>query len=206
MEMALDVLFGGQRQRVLAWLLLHPDESAHVRELARLTGAHAGSLHRDLVRLADAGLITRSMRGNQAHYQATRACPIFDELASIFRKTTGVADLIRDAMRRVDDGIVAAFIFGSTARGTAHAGSDVDLFVVGSVAFIDLVNALQECQKALGREINPALYSNDELQRKLANGDAFLREVLAAPKLFVMGSEDDLGQPGSDRTTRLPLA
>lgn len=83
----LDTLFGLQRQRVLSWLLLHPEQVLHVRELARLTGTHAGSLHRELAKLAEAGLLLRSKQGNQVLYQANRQCPVFEELAGLFRKT-----------------------------------------------------------------------------------------------------------------------
>ena len=113
----LDTLFGGQRQRVLGWLLLHPDEALHVRELARLTGTHAGSLHRELARLAEAGLLVRSTRGNQVLYQANRSCPVFAELAGLFRKTSGVADVLRSALAPLSAQIVLALVFGSVARG-----------------------------------------------------------------------------------------
>lgn len=130
----LDSLFGGQRQRVLGWLLLHPNEALHVRELARLTGTHAGSLHRELARLAEAGLLIRSTRGNQVLYQANRSCPVFAELAGLFRKTSGVADVLRSALAPLSAQIELALVFGSVARGEETARSDVDVLVVGQVA------------------------------------------------------------------------
>lgn len=70
-----------------------PDERYHVRELARMTDISAGSIHRELKAMADAGLLIREQVGNQVLYQADRHCPIFEELASIFRKTISLASL-----------------------------------------------------------------------------------------------------------------
>ena len=80
-----ELLFGAYRRRILSQLLLHPEQSFYVREIGRLTGVPAGSLHRELSQLAEAGLLQRSTAGNQVRYQADRACPIYDELAGVFR-------------------------------------------------------------------------------------------------------------------------
>src|SRR5438309_763317 len=95
----LDLLFGGYRQRVLAQLLLQPAARFHVRELARQTGTTAGTLTRELEKLTRVGLIRRSEQGNQVLYEANRECPVFDELASLFRKTAGAAALLTAALQ-----------------------------------------------------------------------------------------------------------
>ena len=107
-----ETLFSDYRRRILALLLLRPDEHYHVREISRLTGVPAGSLHRELRLLADAGLLSRHSAGNQVRYQANRDCPIFHELAGIFRKTSGLSDIIRAALQPLSPAIKAAFIFG----------------------------------------------------------------------------------------------
>lgn len=190
----LDTLFGLQRQRVLSWLLLHPEQALHVRELARLTGTHAGSLHRELARLAEAGLLLRAKQGNQVLYQANRQCPVFEELAGLFRKTSGVVDVLREALLPLAAQIDFAFVFGSVARGEEQAHSDVDVLVIGSVDFVQVVMALNPCQEKLGREVNPVLYGAEEFRRKLAEGDGFIRELVNRPRLFIQGVEDDFGK------------
>jgi predicted nucleotidyltransferase len=187
----LDALFGTQRQRVLGRLLLHPDEALHVRELARLTGTHAGSLHRELAHLAEAGLLTRSQRGNQVLYQANLACPVFAELAGLFRKTGGLADVLREALQPLAARIELALVFGSVARGEENARSDIDVLVVGDVDFAEVVTALHPCQEALGREINPAVYAAAEWQARLAREDAFARDIVTRPVLLLMGELRD---------------
>ena len=190
--MLIELLFGSYRQRVLSLLLLHPDSSYYVRELARLTETSAGTLHKELTRLAQAGLLLREEQGNQVRYQANRACPVFPELASLFRKTTGLVDVLADALQSLAGEIALAFVFGSLARGEENAGSDVDLLLIGTPGFADVVKALYPAQQTLQREINPVIYSTPEFAKRLATDDPFIRELLAKPKLFKIGTEDDL--------------
>lgn len=187
----LNTLFGVQRQRALGWLLLHPDDAVHVRELARLTGTSAGSLHRELARLAEAGLLTRSERGNQVLYQANRACPVFAELAGLFRKTGGLADVLRAALMELADRVRFALVFGSVARGTETSLSDVDVLVVGEADFAEVVMALHPCQDVLGREVNPVVYSEAEWRARVERDDPFVRNILQNPVMLLLGVMDD---------------
>ncbi len=190
-----STLFPGYRRRVLALLLLHPDEALHGREIARRTGLPSGTLTRELVRLAQVGLLRREKRGNQLLYSADRTCPVFAELASILRKTSGVAEVLASALAPAKSRIRLAFVFGSMASGQERAGSDVDLVVVGDIGFGEVVKLLHASQRVLGREINPKVYSVKEWTAKRAAPDAFLRDVLGKPKIFVIGSEDELEKP-----------
>lgn len=194
----LDTLFGLQRQRSLSWLLLHPDQKIHVRELARLTDTSAGSLHRELSRLAQVGLLVRSTQGNQVLYQANRASPVFPELAGLFRKTAGVASVLRDAFAPIQQRIKFAFVFGSIARGEEQAHSDVDVLVIADLDFVTLLKALYPHQEQLGREINPVLYSPEEFLLKAANRDPFIRELMDKPRLFVQGADSDFREFAGD--------
>ena len=188
------VLFPGYRRRVLGLLLLHPEESLHGREIARRTGLPAGTLTRELKRLASAGLLTQEKRGNQTLFQANRASPIFAELAGILRKTSGLADVVANALGSLSDEIDVAFIFGSVARGAETAGSDVDMLIVGAVDFGTVVDALYPAQQQLAREINPKVYSVREWRNKLKEKDPFVTDVLAKPKIFLIGGDDELAE------------
>jgi predicted nucleotidyltransferase len=187
------LLFPGYRRRVLGLLLLHPDEALHGREISRRTALPAGTLNRELARLAEAGLLKRERRGNQLLYSAERACPVFEEVASILRKTSGVADVLAAALAPARQRIRAAFVYGSVAGGRERAGSDVDLLVIGELGFADAVKLLHPAQATLGREISPRVYGVKEWKQKRRSPDAFLRDVLAKPKIFVIGSERELG-------------
>jgi predicted nucleotidyltransferase len=194
-----ELLFGTYRRRILALLLMRPDEALHVREIARLTEIPAGSLHRELKLIADAGLLLREPMGNQVRYKANRESPIHAELASMFRKTLGLADLVREALAPVASGIDVVFIFGSMAQGSETPTSDVDVMVLGKVPFTKVVAALAPLRERLGREVNPVAMTKAEFLQKLAEGDRFAKRVAAEPKLFLIGAADDLGQPAQDR-------
>lgn len=190
--MLTDLLLGDYRKKLLSQLLLHPDTDYHVRELARLTGTSPGSLHKELARLATAGLLLRKAQGNQVRYQANRQCPVFPELAGLLRKTTGAAELLARALAPLQP--VLALIFGSVARGTEVVGSDVDVLVVTERGFGEVVRALHSAQTTLGREINPVVYTPAELQGHVAEQDPFVLNLLAGPHIFLNGTSDDLSQ------------
>ncbi len=186
-----SLLFPEYRRRVLGLLLLRPDEALHGREIARRTGLAAGTITRELTRLAEVGLLKREKRGNQQLYSADTAGPIFAELASILRKTSGMADVLIEALAPLAPKLRLAFVFGSVALGRETAGSDVDLILVGFASFREVVELLFPVQATLGREVNPKVYSTIEFSAK-APVEPFLADVLAKPKIYLIGNADDL--------------
>ena len=187
----IDFLFSPYRRQVLALLLLRPDERFHVRELERLTGISAGSLHRELKAMSEAGLLIREHQGNQVLYQADRSCSIFEELASIFRKTVGLGSELTTALEPIADRIDVAFVFGSMASGKQHARSDLDICVLGEVELLDVVKAIGSLQESLRREINPVVMSAKQFAIDLANHERFAERLVAEPKIFVIGDENE---------------
>ncbi|HAF44304.1 MAG TPA: DNA polymerase subunit beta [Gallionellaceae bacterium] len=190
----LDMLFGAYRQRVLSLLLLQPEQRFHVRELARRTETAPGTLHRELAKLAVAGLLVREQQGNQVLYRANRACPVFEELAGLFRKTSGAVSVLQQALQGLSPQIRFALLFGSLARGTETPGSDVDVMIVGDAGFAEVVKALYPAQELLRREINPVVYSASEFLLRLQNKEPLLLGVLSKPRLFLLGSEYDFAE------------
>lgn len=194
-----EVLFGNYHRRILALLLLQPEQSFYVREIARLADIPAGSVHRELKRLAESGILLREPVANQVRYRANRDCPIFPELAGIFVKTAGLADVLREALLPLGKKIDLAFIFGSVAKGTEGVGSDVDLFVVGRVSFADVVKATAKCQERLRREVNPVVMKKSEFTGKYRQGDRFVTRIVHEPKILILGTRDELGKLTEDR-------
>ena len=192
-----ELLFpASYRRRVLSLLLLHPERALHVREIARLTGTTPGTLNKELTRLHRAGLLARERVGNQVRYSANRASPVFIELAGILRKTVGLADVLADALAPAADSISAAFVFGSIARASESEGSDVDVMLIGTLGFADAVRLLYAAQATLGREINPKVYSSMEWRAAQNKRNSFVAEVLAQPKIFLIGNDDELEKLG----------
>ena len=192
-------LLGQTRSAVLSALLLHPEASLHVHELARRTGASAGSLHRELRALADLGVLLRQEVGRQVHYRANPASPVFAELAGLLRKTAGLADVLREALLPLGKKVALAFVFGSVAAGSERPGSDVDLMVLGTAGFADLARALAPAHEALGRELNPTVMAPREFARKWAADDGFARSVAKGPRIWLIGDEDDFAELAAHR-------
>lgn len=187
-------LLGQTRSAVLSALLLHPDSSLHVRELARLTGASPGSLHRELRALADMGLLLRHEVGRQVHYRANRDSPVFEDLAGLLRKTTGLADVLRDALASLDSKVTLAFVYGSVAAGDERPRSDVDLMVLGTAGFAELARVLVDAQTTVRREVNPTVMTPGDFYSKYAQGDGFARSVARGARLWLKGGEDDFAK------------
>jgi predicted nucleotidyltransferase len=188
-----STLFPGYRRRVLGLLLLRPEEALHGREIARRTGLPAGTLTRELKRLADVGLLKREKRGNQQVYLADTSCPVFNEVAGILRKTSGLGDVLAEALASVLHRLRAAFVFGSIAQGSETSSSDVDLMLIGDIGFAEAVNLLYPAEATLGREVNPKVFTVAEFSTK-AGVEPFLRDMLAKPKIFIVGGDHDIAE------------
>ncbi|MBI3187269.1 MAG: nucleotidyltransferase domain-containing protein [Gammaproteobacteria bacterium] len=188
-----DALFSKTQQRVLGLLFGKPDKSFYLNETVRWADMGRGTIRRELDRLVAAGVLTVSHEGNQHHYRANPECPVYNELLGIVRKTFGVADVIREALLPLAEQIDWAFIFGSVASGKETSSSDIDLMIIGSPGFSDVVAALYSSQQSLGREINPKIFRRAEWLQMVANKDAFVKDVLSKPRMDVMGDANELG-------------
>ncbi len=188
-----QALFSGTQQRVIGLLFGQPDRSFYSTELIGLAGIGSGAVQRELARLAASGLVTVRMVGNQKHYQANADSPIYDELCGIARKTVGLAEPLREALAPLAKQIRAAFVFGSVAKKQDTAASDIDLMLVSdSLSYGDTFLVLESASARLGRAINPTIYTHKELVKRIKLGEAFVTRVLAQPKVWLMGSEDEL--------------
>lgn len=188
-----DVLFSPVQQRVLALLFGQPGRSFQSAEVIALADSGTGAVHRQLVRLADSGLVTVTRVGNQKHYQANPDSPVFSELHGLVVKTIGLAGPLEEALAPFRDRIQVAFVYGSIAKGTDTAQSDIDLMVIcDDLAYSDLYGALQEAEATLGRRVQVSLATVAEWLRKLAAGNPFVTKIQAQPKILLIGSADDL--------------
>ncbi|MGH8863073.1 MAG: transcriptional regulator [Burkholderiales bacterium] len=188
-----DALFAGTRQRVLGLLFGSPGRSYYAKELIRMAAGGSGAVQRELERLTRSGLVSVRPIGNQKHYQANPESPIFAELCAVARKTFGLADPLREALGTLGPRIHAAFVYGSVAKRQDTATSDIDLMVVADkLSFADLLTALEPATSAIGRQVNPTILSKRELAQRIKDGSSFVTRVLAQPKIWLMGAEDDL--------------
>ncbi len=187
-----SILFGKARRAILSLLYGHSDESFYLRQIVRTTGVGLGPVQRELKQLADVGIIRRSVQGRQIYYQANPDSPIFKELKSLVTKTAGVAETLQSALAPLRDHITIALVYGSIVRGEENHRSDVDLLIVGDVAFSEVVKALRSAQETLGREISPTVYPVAEFRSRIAEEHYFVRDVLSGERIFVIGDEHEL--------------
>ncbi|SRR5690606_21434112 len=188
-----DALFSGTKQRVLGILYGQPDRSFYANELISLAARGSGAVQRELTTLTNSGLITVKAVGNQKHYQANADSPIFNELRSIIQKTVGLADPLRIALKPLSNQITAAFVYGSVAKKTDTASSDIDLMVLSDdISYGELFTALEEASVTLGRPVNPTILSKEEFQKRIAKQESFLTRVIEQPKIWILGEESDL--------------
>jgi predicted nucleotidyltransferase len=188
-----DALFSPVQQRVLGLLFGQPGRRFQSSEIIRLAGSGTGGVHRLLTRLAGAELITVTRQGNQKHYQANRNSPVFAELHGLVVKTSAVVEPLKRALASKAKGIKAAFVYGSLAKGSATSSSDVDLLVISdTLRYPDIIEAIQPAELALARTINPTVLNSHEWRAKRAAAGSFASRIAKAPRLFVIGSADDL--------------
>lgn len=186
-----SALFSDSQARVLQWLFGQPERSYHLSELRRLTSLGSASLQRELNRLADAGLVNSERVGNLRRFQANPQSPVYQELVSLVRKTLGVAPLLREALHPLAGRLSKAFIYGSVARQTDTADSDVDLLLVGeNLSLNEILNLLVPLEAQLGRKINPNCYTPAEYAKRVAEPDSFVNRVLAQVTLPLIGDVD----------------
>lgn len=183
-----DALFTATQQKLLSLLYGKPDQSFYANEIARWAQVGKGSLMRELDRLHQAGVLTLKRQGNQTHYQANPDCPIYGELLGIVRKTFGVGEQLRIVLAPLADQLVWAFVFGSIAKGSDHAGSDVDLMLIGeNLNYSDVMERLMPVEERLGRTINPTLYTPTDWLAKKAAGNSFVLRVTEQDKINLIG-------------------
>jgi predicted nucleotidyltransferase len=185
-----DALFSKTQQRLFALLFGQPQRTFFATELIALAKTGSGAVQRELQRLADSGLVVTSRIGNQKHYQANVAAPLFDELRGIALKTFGLAEPLRAALAPLMKEIQLALVYGSVAKRTHTALSDVDLLIVSDALTLERVyEALAAAERAVARKINPTVYTVDEFRRRRKAADSFVSKVLASDHIVLWGSE-----------------
>lgn len=188
-------LFSESQTRVLRWLFGQPERGYHINELLRLTGLGSASLQRELKKLAEAGLVRSERVGNLRRFQANAESPVYGELVALTRKTLGVEPVLREALGPLAPQLEVAFIYGSVAKGTDTAKSDIDVMLVGkNLSLAKILELLVPLEAQLGRKINPTLLTPAEFKRRREERDSFVNRVLAQPTLPLLGDV-----PGSTR-------
>jgi predicted nucleotidyltransferase len=191
----LEALFTSQaRVEVLKLFFLRSSNRHYLREIAALTDQPIRAIQRELARLESAQILQSSRDGNRKYFRVNLDSPIFTDLRALLMKTAGIGEIVRKELQKQAHSIQAAFIFGSFAQGMESSTSDVDLLVIGGITGRDLSLLLSQAKELLGREFNPIVMRTEELQNKVRDEDPFIENVLHAPKIFLIGGEDEFAQ------------
>ena len=188
-----SALFSNVQKRVLGLIFGQPERSFYTSEIIRNVRSGTGAVERELTRLKDSGLVSLQRIGNQKHYRANADSPIFEELRSIVRKTIALTEPLKESLEPIAKTIDTAFIYGSFAKGTDTAASDIDLMVIGDdLDYAGLFSAALDAETKLGRKVSPTLLSRGDWIKKSNDPGSFVSKVQKSPKIFVIGSEKEL--------------
>jgi len=188
-----DALFSKVQQRVLALIFGNPERSFYTSEIVQKLRSGVGAVERELSRLEGSGLVSVERLGNKKYYRANQAAPVFKDLRALVEKTLDVAGPIKKSFAPYADTIKSAFIYGSVAKGTDKADSDIDLIVIGDrLNYSDLYDAAQNAERKLLRKVNPLFLSLDDWRRKIASHGSVFSKISNSPKIFILGSKKDI--------------
>lgn len=190
-------LFSEGQSRVFRWVFGQPEREFHLNELLRLTGLSSASVQRELNKLADAGLVLSERVGNLRRFRANPQSPVFEELVDLTRKTLGAEPLLREALQPLAPDLQAAWIYGSYAKQTDTANSDIDVMIVGDgLSLSRVLKALAPVETELGRKINPTLYTPTEFAKRRVENDSFVNRVLEQTVLPLIGTLHESARAG----------
>jgi predicted nucleotidyltransferase len=196
-----SALFAKVQQRVLALIFSHPERSFYTSEIVRNVASGVGAVERELSKLERSGLVSVERIGNQKHYRANKAAPIFEELRGLIEKTVGLAEPLKKSFEPYAYAIKSAFIYGSVASGADTAHSDIDLMVIGDdLNYSDLYTAAQHVENKLRRKVRPLFLSPEDWRRKASDKGSVFSKISNSPKIFIIGSEKDL-QPWASKSS-----
>lgn len=187
-------LFSKVQLSVLGLMVAQPERLFSISEIIQAAASGSGAVQRELARLTESGLVAISKSGKRKLYQANRQSPIFEELRGIFHKTVKLVDPLRAALTPYRSNIEVAFVYGSLAKGTETARSDVDLMIIGNgLSFGEVFTALHAAEKFIRRPIHPNLMTSEEWRQRRSRKSAFVSRIIEQPKLFVVGTDNELG-------------
>lgn len=174
------------RQKLLEYFFANPKANLYVRQASLLLKEDAGNLSKELSRLEKGGIFVSNARGNQKYFSLNKEYPLFEELKSVIAKTIGIEASLKKVVSE-DQGIMAAFIYGSFAQKKETNISDIDLLVIGKPDESSLMDKIDEIERKIGREINYTVYSEKDFFDRIKSKNSFILNVIRRPKVVLKG-------------------
>ncbi|SRR5579875_113165 len=199
----LESLFTSKaRVKILETFLFNRDSEFHIRELARRTGISPPYVMKELHNLKDLGILIEKRQGNMVFYRINKSASIVEELRKIFLKTEGVAPELFELLKKERNRIRYALVYGSFAKGTEVASSDIDLLIVGEIDEDKAAHLMMKAQSRIGREINYVIWSERAFAEKSEQKIPLLREISKNPVIMIIGDTDDFKRSIKEQADR----
>jgi predicted nucleotidyltransferase len=171
---------------ILAALLLNPDNEYSLTDLAQRFSTPLSTVHGEVGRLADAGLLLRRHAGRSTMVMANRDNRLVKPLTELLFLSWGPLQVVADEFSKLD-GAERVLIFGSwAARYLEQPGPpphDLDVLVVGGPHREDVYDAADQAQKRLGMPVNPVIRTGDAWRTAT---DPLVRQIQSAPLVPVL--------------------
>ncbi len=196
MNILSEILSSKIRAEVFRLLFGVTDQALHMREIERRSGYAIGTIQSELKKLLRLDLVKKRRDGNRLYYRANKDHPLYLDIHHLVLKTTGLVEVLQMALKPVS-GISVTFVFGSIASREEKAESDIDLMVIGSIGLRKLTALLSDASTQIDREINPYVLNPIEFIKRKENRDHFITRVLETPRIFIIGSENELNAMGT---------
>jgi predicted nucleotidyltransferase len=190
MKVLKNIFTSRTRVKILTLFFTNPDTEFYLREIARKLDENTNAVRRELNNLEKISVLKSRSKGNMKYYAVNREMPIYKELKSIVLKMGGVSGMLITRLNKLGN-IKLAFIYGSFARDEETSESDIDLFVVGDVDEKELLKNIRPLEDMLSREINYALFSEDEFKKRIKKKDPFITNLMKAEKITIIGDVNE---------------
>lgn len=188
-----DFMVSRVRVRLLELFFSKPEELYYVREITRLVKEEINAVRRELERMATCGLLKFEQRGNRLYYMLNTRYMYFQELQQMVAKSSGLGKKILKLRNKL--GTLNYVMFsGKFVRGIRPRQDEVDVLVIGEVVLPELQALIKETEASLGREINYAVFSNDEFTFRKTRRDPFIMDILYSTRVMIIGSEDEFAE------------
>lgn len=185
-----DLMISKTRVKILQMFFENSNRPLYVREMTRAIHEEINAVRRELDRMLGFGLLKSEERGNRLYYRLNPKYLFYQELRQMVAKTSGLGETILKLRRKL--GTLQFVMFSSHfALGEPPKQGEVDVLVVGDVVLSELELLIKTEQERLGREINYAVFNNDEFVFRKTRRDPFIMDVLMSGRVMIIGSESE---------------
>jgi DNA-binding transcriptional ArsR family regulator len=185
-----DFMISKVRVKILELFYINQEEMYYVREITRLVKEEINAVRRELDRMLTAGILKSEQRGNRLYYSLNTKYLFFQEFRQMVTKTTGIGKKIRKIRRKLGQ-VSFVMLSGRFVKGLPQRQNEVDMLVIGEIVLSELEQLVKAEEKLLDREINYAVFSDEEFEFRKTRRDPFIMDVMYGSRVMIIGSEEE---------------